>query len=242
MRLCSQLRTIEATRQTPILAISDGEETKRLVRALDIGVNDYLTRPIDPLELTARVRTLLKRKAYQDKLRDYIQQSFEMAVTDQLTGLNNRRYLETHMGGLVQRAKRQTKPLSMLVMDLDHFKSVNDTHGHAVGDEVLVEFGRRLQQNVRGLDLACRVGGEEFVVVLPETDPETARMVAERLRTDVADVPFETEGGPLNITISIGVGALEDSDTSGDDVLKRADDALYKAKGDGRNRVEATAA
>jgi len=242
LRLCSQLRAIDATRQTPILAISDDSEMKRLVRALELGVNDYVSRPVDQHELNARVLTLLKRKKYQDKLKENIQLSFEMAITDQLTGLYNRRYMQTHLDGLFNRAQRESKSLSLLMMDMDHFKQVNDTHGHAVGDEVLMEFARRLQRNVRGLDLACRFGGEEFVVVMPETDPDFARIVAERLREDVAGQPFDTEAGPLDITISIGIASSDEETKSGDDLLKKADEALYRAKDEGRNRVEAWAA
>jgi len=242
LRLCSQLRAIDATRQTPILAISDDNEMKRLVRALELGVNDYVSRPVDQHELNARVLTLLKRKKYQDKLKENIQLSFEMAITDQLTGLYNRRYMQTHLDGLFNRAQRESKSLSLLMMDMDHFKQVNDTHGHAVGDEVLMEFARRLQRNVRGLDLACRFGGEEFVVVMPETDPDFARIVAERLREDVAGQPFDTEAGPLDITISIGIASSNEETKNGDDLLKKADEALYRAKDEGRNRVEAWAA
>ena len=242
LRLCSQLRTIEATRGTPILAISDEGEMKRLLRGLDLGVNDYVTRPLDHNELKARVQTLLKRKKYQDRLRENLQLSLELAISDQLTSLYNRRYMETHLGALVRRAKSQGKPLSILMMDIDHFKAVNDTHGHAVGDEVLIEFSSRLKRNVRGLDLACRFGGEEFVVVMPETDGAFAYMVAERLRQDVADITFETDAGPLDITLSIGIACLEGDEETGEEILKRADHALYKAKGEGRNRVETDAA
>ena len=242
LRLCSQLRTIEATRGTPILAISDEGEMKRLLRGLDLGVNDYVTRPLDHNELKARVQTLLKRKKYQDRLRENLQLSLELAISDQLTSLYNRRYMETHLGALVRRAKSQSKPLSILMMDIDHFKAVNDTHGHVVGDEVLIEFSSRLKRNVRGLDLACRFGGEEFVVVMPETDGAFAYMVAERLRQDVADITFETDAGPLDITLSIGIACLEGDEETGEEILKRADHALYKAKGEGRNRVETDAA
>jgi two-component system cell cycle response regulator len=241
LRLCSQLRAIDVTRQTPILAVSDDSDMKRLLRALELGVNDFVSRPVDQLELNARVKTLLRRKKYQDKLKENIQLSFEMAITDQLTGLYNRRYMQTHLDGLLARAQRQSKSLSILMMDMDHFKQVNDTHGHAVGDEVLIEFSRRLQRNVRGLDLACRHGGEEFVVVMPETDPDFARVVAERLREDVAAKPFETDAGPLDITISIGIASSSPATEKAEDLLKQADEALYRAKDEGRNRVEAWA-
>ncbi len=246
LRFCSHLRTMEATRQTPILMVAEESDMKRLVRALDIGVNDYLLRPIDENELKTRVKALLKRKLFQDMMRQNLQLSLELAITDQLTGVYNRRYMETHLSGLVRKAKVNGKPLSMLMLDIDHFKNVNDSHGHAVGDEVLKEFAGRLQRNVRGLDLACRYGGEEFVVLMPETPPDFAMMVAERLRADVADLPFETESGELSITISIGMATLRtDGDTvseTGEAMLKRADEALYQAKGEGRNRVVVAAA
>ncbi len=242
LRFCSQLRTVEATRQTPILLVAEEGDMKRLVRALDLGVNDYLLRPIDENELKARVHALLKRKIYQDMLRQNLQLSLELAITDQLTGLYNRRYMETHLKGLVRKAEASGKPLSILMMDIDHFKKVNDTHGHAIGDEVLREFASRLQRNVRGLDLACRYGGEEFIVLMPETPAKFALMVAERLRQDVADLPFDTESGDLDITISIGMATLVAENETGEAMLKRADDALYEAKGGGRNRVVEAAA
>ncbi|MEM1139393.1 MAG: PleD family two-component system response regulator [Pseudomonadota bacterium] len=244
LRFCSQIRSIEQTRSLPLLVLVDEGDTKRLVRGLEMGVNDYLVRPIDKNELMARVRTQLKRKAYADRLRAHLQQSLEMAVTDQLTGLYNRRYMERHLQSLVSRSITQAKPLSFLIMDLDYFKSINDTYGHDVGDAVLREFANRLMQSVRGVDLACRYGGEEFVVVMPETDKAFAFMVAERLRQDVAEKPFviDDEVGELDITVSIGVTCVESSADDALTVLRRADQALYRAKNEGRNRVVADAA
>lgn len=244
LRFCSHLRSEERTRNTPILAIVENGDTARLVRALDMGVNDYLMRPVDRNELTARVRTQLKRKRYQDLLRENLQLSLEMAITDPLTGLYNRRYMESHLSTLVQRAADRGKPMSLLIMDIDFFKSVNDTHGHDVGDDVLREFGIRLQQNVRGIDLACRFGGEEFVVVMPDTDVAFAHNVAERLRKSIAATSFVVDGGEksLDITASIGITSLHAPDESVDQLLKRADQALYRAKREGRNRVVSEAA
>ncbi|MEQ8745710.1 PleD family two-component system response regulator [Pyruvatibacter sp.] len=244
LRFCSHLRSEDRTRNVPILAIVENGDTARLVRALDMGVNDYLMRPVDRNELTARVRTQLKRKRYQDVLRQNLQLSLEMAITDPLTNLYNRRYMESHLGTLVQRAADRGKPISLLIVDIDFFKSVNDTHGHDVGDEVLREFGERLARNVRGIDLACRYGGEEFVVVMPDTDVAFANAVAERLRTEIASLAFQvsTETGRLDITASIGVTALLSPNESVDQFLKRADKALYRAKREGRNRVVSEAA
>jgi two-component system, cell cycle response regulator len=244
LRFCASLRSLDATRQTPILAIIDEGDMKRLVRALDIGVNDYLMRPVDRSELLARVCTQLRRKRYTDQLRQSLQLSLEMAVTDQLTGLFNRRYMSRHLNTLMANAGTTGKPVSFLILDIDFFKSVNDTHGHDTGDEVLREFSSRISANVRGVDLACRFGGEEFVVVMPDTDLSFAYMVAERLRQAVADVPFQISvpPGQLGVTISIGVTASEGTGDTADGLLRRADQALYRAKREGRNRVVADAA
>ncbi|HAH09816.1 MAG TPA: PleD family two-component system response regulator [Alphaproteobacteria bacterium] len=244
LRLCATLRSLEATRQTPILAIVEEGDMKRLVRALDIGVNDYLMRPIEGSELTARVRTQLRRKRFSDRLRHSLQLSLEMAITDQLTGLFNRRYMSRHLNTLISSAAQSGKPVSFLILDIDYFKQVNDTYGHDVGDEVLREFASRISANVRGIDLACRYGGEEFVVVMPDTDLTFAYMVAERLRQSVADIPFPiaVSPGKLPVTISIGVTAIDGPGDTADAMLRRADQALYRAKRDGRNRVVADAA
>ena len=243
LRLCSQLRSLEATRQTPILAIVEEGDMTRLVRALDMGVNDYLLRPVDRNELVARCRTQLRRKRYQDYLRDKFQRGLELAITDGLTGLYNRRYMESHLNSLVDEGIQSGKPVSLLIFDIDFFKSVNDTYGHAAGDAVLKEFAQRIQQNVRGVDLACRLGGEEFVVVMPDTDMSYAFMVGERLRQKVAEVPFRVEPTvTLNVTVSIGIAVTEKGTDKAQDLLVRADTALYRAKRDGRNRVVAEAA
>ncbi len=244
LRLCSHLRSLDRTRALPILVIVDPEDNVRLMRALDLGVNDYLVRPIDRNELQARVRTQIRRKRFSDRLRDSVQSTMEMAVTDGLTGLHNRRYLERHLGTLVRQATAREKPLSVLILDIDHFKSINDTYGHAAGDEVLREFSRRVRKAVRGIDLACRLGGEEFVVAMPDTDAALALLVGERLRQKIAGEPFATgEGGvSINVTVSIGICSLTSPDDTADALVRRADAALYLAKREGRNRVVAAAA
>jgi two-component system cell cycle response regulator len=244
LRLCSQLRSLERTRNIPILAISDGEDNARMIRGLEIGVNDYLMRPIDKNELRARARTQIRKKRYADRLRDNVQQSIEMAITDGLTGLYNRRYMETHLGSLVEQAGSRGKPLTILVLDIDFFKAINDNHGHDAGDDVLREFATRIRKSIRGIDLACRLGGEEFVIVMPETDMAVATIVAERLRRRIASEPFGITHGSraIDVTISIGIATLDTADDNASTILKRADQALYRAKRDGRNRVVADAA
>ncbi|MBN8965134.1 MAG: PleD family two-component system response regulator [Rhizobiales bacterium] len=244
LRLCSQIRSLERTRNVPILALCDNDDHTRMIRGLEIGVNDYLMRPIDRNELHARVRTQIRKKRYADRLRDNVQQSIEMAITDALTGLYNRRYMESHLCALVSQAAARGKSLTALMLDIDYFKSVNDTHGHDAGDDVLREFATRIKKSIRGIDMACRLGGEEFVIIMPETDVAVAAIVAERLRRRIASEPFMVAGGSsmLEITISIGIATLEAADDSAGTILKRADQALYRAKRDGRNRVVADAA
>ena len=244
LRLCSQLRSLERTRSLPILALCDAEDNMRMMRGLEIGVNDYLARPVDKNELSARVRTQIRKKRYTDRLRDNVQQSIEAAITDGLTGLHNRRYMESHLGALVEQAASRGKPLTALVLDIDFFKSVNDTHGHDAGDDVLREFATRIKKSIRGIDLACRLGGEEFVIVMPETDMAVATIVAERLRRRIASEAFVIAGGAkkLDVTVSIGIATLDAPQDNAATILKRADQALYRAKRDGRNRVVAEAA
>ena len=244
LRFAAQVRSHEATRNLPILALIDPDDKSRAIKALDIGVNDVLARPIDPEELAARVRTQIKRKRYTDLLRSNLDQSLEAAVTDPLTGLHNRRYMSGQLDALVARAVRDGQPVSALLLDIDHFKKINDSFGHDAGDEVLREFAVRLASNVRAVDLPCRHGGEEFVVVMPETALEDAERIAERIRLHVSGAPFRVAGGRevLTVTISIGVASTHGEGDTPDLLLKRADEALYEAKASGRNRVIAHAA
>ena len=223
LRLCSQIRSLERTRNMPILAIAGAENDARLVRGLEIGINDFLMQPIDKNELMARVRTQIRKKRYTDRLRDTVQMSIEMAITDTLTGLHNRRYMEARVGMLVEEATSRDKPLTVLVLDIDHFKSINDGYGHDAGDEVLREFAIRIRKSIRGIDLACRYGGEEFVVLMPDTDLTIAAVVAERLRRRIASQPFAIEQGVrhVEVTASIGIATFGQGDTPGA-VIKRA--------------------
>jgi two-component system, cell cycle response regulator len=244
LRLCSQLRSLDRTRNLPILAITEPDNTARMVRGLEIGVNDYLLRPIDKNELLARVRTQVRKRRYTERLRDSFQMSIEMAITDALTGLSNRRYMESHLATLIEQAATRGKSLAALVLDIDYFKAINDSHGHDAGDDVLRDFALRIKRSIRGIDLACRYGGEEFVIIMPETDMAVAAMVAERLRRRVAADPFAVAQGTRHIpvTISIGIAGLRGKEDTAASLLKRADEALYRAKRDGRNRVVPEAA
>ena len=243
LRLCSQVRSLERTRHLPVIILVEPGDEARLLRGLDMGINDYLMRPIDRHELLARVRTQIKRKRHSDFLRHRLAESVELSITDALTGLHNRRYMEGHLRTLVSEAIRTSGKLSMLVADIDHFKNVNDTYGHDVGDAVLKEFAVRLKRNTRGVDLACRLGGEEFVIIMPDTDVARAYQVGERLRACVAADNFPiSEDQSVRVTASVGIGTLERPDDTPETIFKRADNALYTAKRRGRNRVVADAA
>lgn len=244
LRLCSHIRSKEQSRNVPILVIVDDGDTERLAKALEIGVNDYVQRPIDRNELFARGKTQLRRKRYADRLRNNFHKSVELAITDPLTDLYNRRYMQSHLDTITRENATTGKSVSYIIVDIDYFKLVNDEYGHDVGDEVLRQFAKRIQHNIRGADLACRYGGEEFVVIMPDTDLSFAQMVAERLRVYVSDKPFELENVDknLNLTISIGVACSEGRADGSAEIMRRADQALYRAKRDGRNRVVTDAA
>lgn len=244
LRLCSQLRSLERTRFLPILLIAEQGDDDLIVRALDLGVTDYIMRPIDPNELIARSLTQIRRKRCNDRLRASVRQTIELAVTDGLTGLHNRRYLDNHLKLLIDRATARGRALAVCITDIDRFKLVNDTYGHDAGDVVLREFASRVRSAVRGADLACRYGGEEFVLVMPDTTPDMAAGVAERLRAIVESEPFRIPGTDvaLSVTASLGIAAMLPGGDTPDALLKRADNALYEAKRSGRNRVVAAAA
>jgi two-component system, cell cycle response regulator len=239
LRLVSRCRANEAYRQLPILLIAEDRDLPRLAKGLDLGANDYLIRPIERNELLARTATQVRRKRLQDRLEENYRRSLDLALTDKLTGLYNRRYLDAHLDELIERVHQDGINLAVLLFDIDHFKRVNDTYGHPAGDDVLRELAARTLNSVRSVDLVARLGGEEFVVVMPETDLAIAAAVAERLRAAVAREPFTVrEGGPrLSVTISIGVAVAAAEAGDRDSMLKRADDALYAAKTRGRNCV-----
>ena len=239
LRLCSHLRSNERTRATPIIMAGIEDDMERIARGLEMGVNDYFVRPVDRNELLARIRTQIRRKRYQDRLRSNYENSLSMAVTDPLTGMYNRRYMETHLTKLLEHQEANKKPLGILLLDIDHFKAVNDTHGHNVGDEVLKEFSRRIAESLRSFDLVARHGGEEFVVILPDVTEEKAHFIAERLRRSICDVsiPCDTPSGTLDITTSVGGIIVRNGGHDVAAVLERADKSLYRAKEEGRNRT-----
>lgn len=243
LRICSQARSHERSRRVPIIILVEPGDDARLLRGLDLGVNDYLMRPIERHEMMARVKSQIKRKRHADFLRNSLEESVEASVIDALTGLHNRRYMESHMQTLLTAAIKGGHPLSVLLADIDHFKKVNDTYGHDVGDVVLKEFSKRFARNTRGVDLACRLGGEEFMIVMPDTDIARAYQVGERLRACIAADPFPISSEQsIRVTASVGLATLEHKDDTAEVLYKKADQALYAAKRGGRNRVASDAA
>ena len=239
LRLVTLCRASEIFRQLPILLIAEESDLHRLAKGLDLGANDYLIRPVDRNELLARTSTQIRRKRLQDRLHENYQRSLSLALTDDLTGLYNRRYFLAHLDELIDRVDHDHVNAALLLFDIDHFKQVNDTYGHAAGDQVLRELASRAMNSVRSVDLVARLGGEEFVVVMPETDSIVATAVAERLRLTVAREPFIVGAGGVKVavTISIGVTVAAEGGDCRERLLKRADDALYDAKSAGRNRI-----
>lgn len=244
LRLCAKFRMSERTRAVAILVVCDETNRDKATKALELGASDVIHAPIDREELLARVRTQTRRMRYIDVLRRRVDRGIELSIIDPLTGLYNRRYMMDQLKQLIERSEHGDGPVSIAAFDIDHFKLVNDTHGHDVGDVVLVEFARRLRENVRPTDIVCRPGGEEFLVIMPDTRGDKACFAAERIRRSIANATFEVSGGALNleVTVSAGVATDEFGDQSTADLLKQADDALYRAKKAGRNRVESMAA
>jgi two-component system cell cycle response regulator len=239
LRICATMKATEATRNLPLVIYADEGDIGRIAKALDIGANDYIFKPVDDMELRARLRTQVRNKRAYDRLRLSYAKNMTMAITDPLTGVYNRHYLEKNLPRLFNRRRGDDKPISVMMMDIDHFKSVNDTHGHHVGDQVLQELVKRLNTSIRFFDLIVRMGGEEFALVMPETGYDAAMSVAERLRQTVAATPFIV-GQPetrLNVTMSAGVASTENGGDNASHLFQQADAALYKAKNDGRNKV-----
>jgi two-component system cell cycle response regulator len=225
-----------ATSDVPVVFLTGRSDTADMVDGLRLGAHDYLRKPCEPTELLARVQAAARVKRLQDELRQRNQELDLLSRTDALTGLRNRRHVEEYLERLVSLARRHAEPMAVLVVDIDRFKSVNDRHGHEAGDAVLREVAGRMVGSVRLEDMVGRWGGEEFLVVLPNTAAEGAAELAERLRQVVADQPCRLpDGGALPVTISIGCAAslMDDAAT----LVRAADAALYQAKESGRNRV-----
>jgi len=238
LHLCAHLRSQEKTRTTPLLIIIEDNDMDLMVKGLDMGINDYLVTPIDGNEVLARVNIQVRRKRYQDALKATQKESLSLAILDQLTQVHNRHYMDTHSQRLLQAATQSNKSLSVMMLDVDHFKHVNDQYGHLSGDEILKQIPLCITKMIRPTDLLARYGGEEFVVMLPNTTVNQAAGVAERIREHIDQYLFTIPVEPEHIhcTVSIGVSTLINGDTV-QTLIARADKALYHVKNTGRNKV-----
>lgn len=232
---------LEAMRADPLLStipvvfLTGRASSEDVAEGLRRGAHDYLRKPFEPAELLARVSAAVRTKRLQDELRERNRQLEHLSSTDMLTGLYNRRHLDTQLERLISRSLRHVLPLTVILLDIDRFKAVNDTYGHDAGDAVLVEVGHRLAGRLRSEDVLGRWGGEEFLIVLPDIDSTGALTLADDLRREVADGPVLTPAGPVAVTASFGVAAWDGE--SRDRLVARADTALYEAKHSGRNTV-----
>ncbi len=238
LRLLSELKSRPHTRHAATVVILPEGDTERAAIALDLGASDILHDPFDPEELALRIRTQISRKKQSDRLRASVRAGLELAVTDSLTGLHNRRFALFELDRMLS---RPGKGLAVMMLDLDHFKAVNDSHGHAAGDRILSQVARRLRSQLRGRDLLARIGGEEFLVALPDAGEADALDCAERLRRAIGTTPFRVSDqiAPLHVTLSAGL-ALIGRDAAGEtaqSLIDRADRALYGAKSHGRDQV-----
>jgi two-component system cell cycle response regulator len=240
LRFLSELRSRHLTRHAAICLVLPPGAREASATALDLGASDLIETGVEPAEMALRIRSQIRRKKEADRLRSTVADGLRLSVIDPLTGLHNRRYAFPQLARIAERAGRGGREFAVLLLDLDRFKAVNDTWGHAAGDTVLAEVARRLTAGLRPTDMVARIGGEEFLAVLPETGFRTAMAVAERLRRSVSGAPVRTAEALIPVTLSIGLamgGGAEAGAAQVDTLLARADQALLAAKSDGRNQV-----
>ena len=238
LRICVKILNNKITRNIPIIVLIEEADSDIIVKALDLGVSDYIISPLNKEEVRVRVKTQISRKNFQDALKNNLLNNITLAKIDSLTGLYNRYYFNTKAKEFYNLATTSDTPLSLIMIDLDYFKQVNDNYGHLVGDELLKQVSLRLKKSIRGDDILARFGGEEFIFLLPNTNLNQAYIIAERIRQNIEATPYkiQLEINPLINTISLGVSTLKKGDTI-EDLINRADKALYVAKQQGRNKV-----
>lgn len=239
LRLVSHLRSRPNTRHSSIILVVPDGDQEVAAKGLDMGISDYIFDPFDPSEMILRLNSLVRRKQVSDQLRDNVTDTLRLAVQDPLTGLYNRRYATQHLVKITERSRETGKGFALMLLDIDKFKRVNDTYGHGVGDQVLKEFSQRIQENLRGVDLVSRIGGEEFLIAMPDTTQDQARIASERLRKVIEDEVFASASLPegLPVTVSIGVTLGDPGEKDVDALICQADKALYASKTEGRNMV-----
>lgn len=232
--LCTQIRTQPQTRGTPLLLVTDEDDQRRLAKALELGVNDYVIRPFDKAEVLVRARTQVRRKHYRDQIEGNYARSLTLALTDAVTSLYNRRYFDAHLATRLAGLRPGTA-IGLLYIDVDSFKSVNDRHGHGAGDSVLRAVAERLKGSVRDFDLVARIGGDEFAVVVGDGGLRTVQAVSERICRRVAALPIDVPGlvGGLSANVSVGAAVASYGENTAGELIERADRAMYLAKAKG---------
>ena len=235
--VCRRLKAMDSTKNIPVVFVTGKAEEADEELGLSIGAIDYITKPFAPSIVQARVRNHLELQRVTEELKVLNKELTRLATTDSLTGAFNRRHFMDQASAEVSRARRYGNPLTVMMLDIDHFKRVNDTYGHSIGDLALIQMTRTCLETLRTEDIFGRLGGEEFAAVLPETDLEGAKLTGERLREQIGRIEIETPAGPLKMTSSVGIGVYDASEDSVEPSLNRADEALYAAKKSGRNRV-----
>lgn len=233
----AKLKKMKHLQGSPIIVLTSREGNEDITTALDLGAQDYVANPLNMAVLNARVRSALRISEAQQALRDANQKLAEMASHDGLTHLYNRRVLMERMEEEVNKARRTRRALSLVMIDADHFKGINDHYGHPAGDRVLCDLATIIQQTVRQMDIPARIGGEEFAILCPETDLEGARLLAERLREKIAASSVHAGPHHIRYSASFGVALLTAKDQDTTAWLSRCDDLLYQAKAEGRNKV-----
>jgi two-component system, cell cycle response regulator len=238
--LCAELKSNPSFKTRFIIMLTGEDEQEDKVQGLDLGADDYITKPFQSPELLARIRAGKRIVDLQKELMESNRRLEMLSVTDGLTKLYNHRYLQDELARAFEESQRYRRPLSLAIVDLDFFKKVNDTYGHAVGDEVLKAVSKMLQDSVRSTDVAARYGGEEFAVMMPETELDDAIAFAEKIRAMIETTPIETAAGAIKATTSIGVSAVPHTRIhAAKELVVTADKALYRAKKNGRNQVQA---
>jgi diguanylate cyclase (GGDEF)-like protein len=243
LTLCRTIRDERFSSYVYVMLLTVQDAEADILAGLDAGADDYLSKRASPAQLVARLRTAQRILTLEHSLRSVVEEKSRLATTDTLTGASNRRYLLRHLAREMKRVRRFGGEVAALMLDIDHFKTVNDRHGHAAGDDVLKGFAARITASLpRDYDWFARTGGEEFVVVLPQTGLQGAKVVAEKLRVQIAAQPLPTSAGPVSVTVSIGIGVFtatgpQSAEITVEQMLDMADRCLYRSKDGGRNRV-----
>jgi diguanylate cyclase (GGDEF)-like protein len=233
--ICTKLKSISKTKEIPVVFLTAKIETEDVTKGFKAGAVDYVTKPFNSFELLARVKTHVELKTSRDLLKEQNELLQKLSITDRMTGLYNHQYIIDSLSKRIAESKRYKQPLSVAMIDIDFFKKINDGHGHAFGDHVLIKISSIIEDIIRKTDMVGRYGGEEFLIIFTNTDLKNALKVTERIRESIEKQKWDKP--KLKITVSGGIDQLKDEDAS--EIIIKTDNLLYKAKENGRNRIEA---